>query len=196
MPSHRTLTIIGVIAASLSLSACAMPGNGMGMGGSDSSEQSATTNNADSAFVMMMIPHHQQAIEMSDMILGKSGIDAQVLALAEQIKSAQGPEIELMQGWLDDWGFGSMDGMDGMNHGGGDDGMMSDEDMAALEDATGAEASRLFLTQMIEHHEGALAMAEDEIKNGKNPDVIALAQDIVTSQTVEIATMKQLLAAL
>jgi len=185
--------VTGVIAAALSLSACVMPGNGMGTGGSDSSEQSATTNNADSAFVMMMIPHHQQAIEMSDMILAKPGIDAQVLDLAEQIKSAQGPEIDLMQGWLDEWGFGSMDGMDGMNHGGGGGGMMSDEDMAALGNATGAEASRLFLAQMIEHHEGALAMAEDEIKNGKNPDVIALAQDIVTSQTTEIATMKQLL---
>ena len=189
MNSYRTLAVVGVIAASLTLSACATTGTGtgMGMGGSESSGSSATANAADSAFVMMMIPHHEQAVEMSDTILGKSDIDQRVLDLAQQIKKAQTPEIELMKGWLDDWGVGSMDGMD---HGGG---MMSDDDMAALDSASGTEAASLFLTQMIEHHQGALTMAETEIANGQNPDVITLAKNIVTSQTAEIATMKQLL---
>ena len=194
MKPYRTLAVVAVIAASLSISACATPGTGMGtgsgMGGSDSPDSSAAANAADSKFVMMMIPHHEQAIEMADTILAKPDIDPRVLDLAEQIKKAQGPEIELMKGWLDDWGFGSMGGMD---HGGG---MMSGDDMAALDSASGTKAVSLFLTQMIEHHQGALTMAETEIANGQNPDVITLAKNIVTSQTAEIATMQQLLGEL
>jgi uncharacterized protein (DUF305 family) len=144
-------------------------------------------------FTMMMIPHHEQAIEMSDMILSKSGVAQSVLALAQQIKDAQGPEIELMKSWLDDWGMPSSGGMDGMAHG---DGMMSDDDMDSLEAADGSEAARLYLQLMVEHHKGALEMAEDVLDDGANPDVLALAQRIVASQTVEIATMQELLTQL
>ena len=73
---------------------------------------------------------------------------------------------------------------------------MSDTDMQALEDATGDEASQLFLEQMIEHHEGAIDMAQTEVDNGENPDVINLAESIIQSQTAEIATMKEILASL
>lgn len=73
------------------------------------------------------------------------------------------------------------------------DGMMSDEDMAALEDAQGVEASRLFLTQMIVHHEGAITMAEREIDNGRFPAAVELARSIVTSQQAEITTMQGVL---
>lgn len=59
-------------------------------------------------FTQQMIPHHQQAIEMSDDILGKQGIDPRVVTLANQIKAAQGPEIQQMQGWLAQWGVSSM----------------------------------------------------------------------------------------
>jgi uncharacterized protein (DUF305 family) len=74
--------------------------------------------------------------------------------------------------------------------------MMSDDDLAALEDAAGPEASRLFLEQMIAHHEGAVAMAEAEVADGENADAVALAQDIVDAQTAEIAEMKEILATL
>ena len=80
-----------------------------------------------------------------------------------------------------------------MDHGGG---MMSDDDMAALEAATGAEASRLFLEQMTMHHEGAIEMAQDEVDNGQNSDAIAMAQTIIDTQTAEIATMQELLGSL
>jgi len=138
-----------------------------------------------------MIPHHEQAIEMSDLILDEDGIDPEVVALAETIKAAQGPEIELMESWLDDWGtdMGDMRGTMG-------DGMMSDTDMQALEDVTGDEASRLFLEQMIEHHEGAIDMAQSEVDNGENPDVVNLAESIIESQTAEIDTMEEILASL
>lgn len=170
-------------------------------------------NNADMMFAQHMIPHHQQAIEMSDMLLAKQGIDPRVIELVNQIKAAQGPEIEQMQGWLKQWGSpqmpmpsggmpghgdmpvtsGNMPGMSGMP---GMAGMMSDEDMAALHNAQGVEASKLFLTQMIAHHEGAIIMAQKEIKDGQYPASIELAQSIVTSQQTEIETMKGILATL
>lgn len=189
------------VALALVLSGCTIPGNSTGMPGMDhrggASSTSAGTqgesNAADSMFTMMMIPHHEQAIEMSDVIIAKSEVDQGVLDLAQQIKDAQGPEIELMESWLDAWGMPSSGRMGGMDHGGG---MMSDADMAALEAADGVEAARLFLEQMIEHHEGAVEMAQDELDDGVNPDVLALAERIIVSQTAEIATMRELLAQL
>jgi uncharacterized protein (DUF305 family) len=183
------------LTALLALAGCTgTAGNGgmdnmPGMGSSAS--PAADVNNADMQFTMMMIPHHEQAVEMADMILAKDGIDERVITLAEQIKAAQGPEIELMESWLDDWGA-PMGDMDGMDHGG----MMSGADMQALEDATGVEASRLFLEQMIVHHEGAIDMAQAEVDSGENADVIALAEDIIASQTAEITAMEDILATL
>lgn len=167
-------------------------------------------NDADVAFATGMIPHHQQAIEMSDMLLAKQGIDPRVVSLANDIKAAQGPEIEQMQGWLTQWGAAttpspseSMPGHDMPGHdmSGGSDmtgtsgghGMMSQADMTALQNANGAEASRLFLTQMIEHHNGAITMAQTEIDGGQFPAAVQMARSIVTSQQQEITTMQGIL---
>ena len=192
---------------------------------SSTSAPAAAHNQADVNFAEMMIPHHQQAIEMSDVILAKQGIDPRVIELATQIKAAQGPEIEKMQGWIKDWGVGGMtgmpstSGMPGMDHGGmhgGDStsttsmmpsgsmmpgmtgmaGMMSPGEMDALKNAQGVEASKLFLTGMIKHHQGALTMAQDEIKNGQSADAVALAKSILESQQKEIDTMNQILNSL
>jgi len=153
-------------------------------------------NAADIMFVEMMIPHHEQAVEMSELILAKDGVAAEVAALAEQIRAAQEPEIALMEQWLDDWGLPSMSGMGGMDHGGsgGMDGMMSDEQMAELETADGATGSTIFLELMIEHHEGAIEMAQEVINDGRDAGVRTLAEQIIVSQTAEIATMRELLA--
>lgn len=182
--------------------------------------QAAAHNKADMQFAHMMIPHHQQAIEMSDLILAKQGIDPRVVELASQIKAAQGPEIEQMQAWMGQWGMSGMPGMGDMHSGqggsmmpgmgdmpdmpdmpgmggmGGMDGMMSPAQMDALKNAEGVEADKLFLTGMITHHEGAITMAQNEIKNGEFPDAIAMAKAILTSQQAEIDTMKQILNSL
>lgn len=171
-------------------------------------------NAADVTFAQGMIPHHQQAIEMSDMLLGKQDIDPRVVSLANEIKAAQGPEIEQLQGWLSQWGVSTpattpghdmptsnMPGMPGHDMPGGDmpghdmpgtsgHGMMSAEDMAALEAAQGTEASRLFLTQMIAHHEGAVTMAQQEVDGGQDPAAVALARSIIDTQQREITTMQ------
>jgi uncharacterized protein (DUF305 family) len=183
------------LAAALLLTGCMNQGM-MNDGDDDSPAQTtASFNDPDIAFTMEMIPHHEGAVEMADVLLAKDGIDDRVVQLAEQIKAAQSPEIELMQSWLDDWGMGG--DMGGMDHGDmSGSGMMSDDDMAALESATGIDASRLFLEQMIVHHQGAIDMASTELADGENADVKALCTSIIASQTAEIATMKQLLTEL
>jgi uncharacterized protein (DUF305 family) len=153
-------------------------------------------NDGDVMFAQHMIPHHQQAVEMSDTLLAKQGIDPRVTELANQIKAAQGPEIQQMQGWLTQWGTPSMPPMSGHGDMPGMSGMMSEQDMSALKDAQGVDASKLFLTQMIAHHEGAITMAQSEIKDGQYPPAVEMARAIVTSQQQEIDTMNGILASL
>lgn len=217
--------LAGLAASVLMLSACSSTANDtQGSPTTTSAASSASPsaagdagahNDADTMFAQGMTPHHQQAIEMSDMLLGKQGIDPRVVSLANEIKNAQGPEIARMQGWLQEWGVsatpapnttgtpshtmpghdmsggGDMGDMPGM--GGGGHGMMSEADMAALQNAQGAEASRLFLTQMIAHHQGAIMMAQQEIDNGQFPAAVDMARNIVSSQQTEITTMQGML---
>lgn len=191
---------VAALALSVALVACGgaestSPGTGP-HGGHDSSQtEGSEMMSADARFAMMMIPHHQQAVEMSDMLLAKEGVDERVADLAERIKAAQGPEIQQMEDWLGAAGIDGADmgaGHDDMGHGG----MMSESDMAALEEADGPEASRLFLEQMIEHHEGAIDMAEEQLDEGEDPEMLALAETIVSSQSAEIAEMRDLLTEL
>jgi uncharacterized protein (DUF305 family) len=155
---------------------------------------SSDHNDADVEFARLMIPHHQQAIMMADLVT-KAGASPEVTALAAQIKDAQSPEITLMRGWLKDWdepamGHDDMGDMDDMSMG---DGMLSGTKMRDLAQATGAEFDRLWLTGMISHHEGAIEMANDVLKDGKSTDVAELAHNIIKAQKAEIATMEELL---
>lgn len=212
MPSRITLRAGLAVAATLvltGLAGCAnndmsnMPGMDHGSSGSPSAASSPAVsgtpaagphNDADVMFAQAMIPHHQQAVAMSDMILAKDGIDPKVTDLATQIKAAQAPEIAQMSGWLAGWGENPSPSM-GMDHDMGG-GMMSQADMDALDQATGKDAARLFLTGMITHHKGAITMAQEQVANGQNPEAVALAQKIITDQQAEIATMNQLLTQL
>ncbi len=151
-------------------------------------------NTADVTFAQMMIPHHQQAVAMSDTLVKKTGISAETTTLAKQIEAAQRPEITTMQGWLKAWGQDMGGGMGGMNHGGTDDGMASDAEMKKFDQADGAAAEKMYLEMMTKHHQGAITMAQAEIKDGKNADAVALATNVVSSQQQEISTMRKLLA--
>jgi uncharacterized protein (DUF305 family) len=201
----KTLTISALgIATAIALAGCAgnsgstptstMPGMGSGGMGMASSSAPATAdhNAADTMFTRGMIPHHAQVVEMSDMMLKKQGMDPRITALATKIKAAQAPEIEKMTGWLKTWNEPTQMAS---GHGMGD-GMMGDDDLKTLDAAQGTEAAKLFLTQMIAHHEGAVMMAKSEISQGKNPDAIQLSKSIATSQEAEIQEMKALLASL
>jgi uncharacterized protein (DUF305 family) len=196
MKIRNAVLPVAAVVAALILTGCAATSGMQGMDHPTTPPtSSAGFNNADETFAREMIAHHQQAIEMADLVLDKEGVDERVTNLALAIKEAQGPEIETMTQWLTDWGLEPADGgMGGMDHSSG--GMMSDDDMAALEQATGAEASSLFLEQMTMHHQGAIDMAQQELDNGENPDAIALAAKIIDDQTAEIATMQDILSTL
>lgn len=156
-------------------------------------EVSAEHNDADIMFAQMMIPHHQQAVEMSEILLAKDDIPAEVIEFAQGVIDAQGPEIDRMNTMLETWEEDPVTGdMGEMDHG-GMSGMMSEEDMTALEDAQGTEAARLYLEQMTAHHEGAVDMARDEVTDGQNPQAIALAEQVIEDQEAEIAEMEQML---
>lgn len=151
----------------------------------------ADHNAADVMFAKAMIPHHAQAVDMSDTMLKKKDIPASVTALAARIKAAQGPEIETMTAWLNGWNEPVQ-----LPSGHSMTGMMGDEDIKKLDAAQGTEAARLFLNQMIAHHEGAITMARTENTAGKNADAVNLSKAIVKAQEAEIQEMRDLLAAL
>jgi uncharacterized protein (DUF305 family) len=202
----RTAVITAALAASLGLAGCTtttpggntmpMPHGSSGPMSSMMPDASADHNQADIMFARMMIPHHAQAVEMSDIMLAKQDIPAEVTALAQKIKDAQAPEIELMTGWLEAWNqpTGMMGSTTVPGHSMG--GMVDADGINKLKSAQGTEAVRLFLEQMIGHHEGAIDMAEQEIRTGKYPATIQLSRDIVASQGAEITEMKALLAGL
>ncbi|TFD91351.1 DUF305 domain-containing protein [Cryobacterium serini] len=197
MLKSRTFLYAAVtLAAALTLTSCAGGSPAADSASPTASQSTVAFNSADVTFAQMMIPHHEQAVQMSDDLLAKDGLDQSVIDLATEIKAAQEPEITQLKDWLTAWGEdeNSMSGMGGM--GGGSDGMMSDDDMMALQDAAGAEASILFLEQMTAHHEGAVAMAQLEIDDGENADAQAMAANIVKTQTAEIAVMTELLTVL
>jgi uncharacterized protein (DUF305 family) len=184
-----------------------------GCSSSESAEPVSTSSSqagasaTDVAFAQSMIPHHQQAVEMADLALSAdSGASEQVQQLAQQIKAAQDPEIEQMTGWLQSWNAptampGASQGTDmqGMDHSGHDmggitmAGMMTAEQMDELQQASGEQFDEMWLTMMIAHHEGAVAMAE-QVRSSSDPNVSALADNIISSQQAEIQQMKAMLS--
>jgi uncharacterized protein (DUF305 family) len=168
-----------------------------GCSGSDAdTSQSAASadshNESDVEFVQGMIPHHEQAVQMTAMVVAGE-VSTELAALADQVRAAQQPEIDLMMSWLAEWGLERDPHAGHMM--GGEHGMMSDDDMAALDAAEGAEFERMWLDMMIKHHEGAVDMANDVLAAGLDPRVAALAEAMVAAQTAEIALMRQMLAA-
>lgn len=175
---------------------CGDDSGGMNHGGSSQPSPSATAafNDADVQFAQMMIVHHQQAVEMATLAETRA-TDAEVKQLATQIKAAQDPEITTMTGWLTAWGQPTAQPDAGHNMPGmsSTPGMMSDEDMAKLEAAKGAEFDRMFAQMMIAHHNGAIQMARDEQQNGSNGDAKALAATIEKAQTAEVEKLQTIL---
>ena len=152
-------------------------------------------NEADTTFAQMMIIHHEGAIEMAELAMTSASTE-EVRALGERIAAAQGPEIDTMSGWLDAWDEDQPDEADmtGMGHSGMEmDGMDQEAVMAELSGLTEPAVDRRFLELMIDHHRGAITMAEEQRAEGINPDAIKLAGEIIDAQTAEITEMENLL---
>lgn len=146
----------------------------------------------DAEFVTMMIPHHAQALEMTR-LAQKHGVHPEVVSLAERIEAAQGPEIVAMSGWLDARDLRVPRASDPAHTMAG---MLTPAQMSALGKARGEEFDRLFLTGMIQHHQGALEMAEPMASTGSDALAIEMAMDVEATQSVEIEIMEKLLASL
>ncbi|MDL9946637.1 DUF305 domain-containing protein [Gordonia sp. ABSL11-1] len=159
-----------------------------------SSSESATHNAADVTFNQMMIPHHEQAVEMAGLVRGRS-TDPALLELATRIADAQQPEIDEMTARLSGWGIDAAGGghAAGGHEGHDMSGMMSESDMSALTAARGAEFDRLWLEGMIRHHQGAVEMADDELASGIDGPSRALAEQVRKAQQAEIDEMRRML---
>ena len=161
--------------------------SGMGM---NHGTHSTIIGEDEAMFLQMMIPHHQQAIVISDLAISISK-NEDILKLANQIKAAQAPEIVQMKSWLKAAGLGEDPGhsMHSMA------GMLSDSQLQQLKISTGKVFDREFLRGMIAHHQGAVAMV-GMIENSSDSKLRDFGKQISRSQTDEIGVMKQLLKAI
>ena len=184
MKHTKQAPIIVAIAAALILVMA-----GCGSENASSSDHSAQ----DVAFVNGMIPHHGQAVEMARLATTRA-LSTEVKDLARNIEAAQQPEIDTMNGWLRGWGEAEVNPATIAGHSKhGASGMMSADEMTAMQVMSGAQFDRAFLEGMIKHHEGAIAMAKTQQKKGKFEPAKEMAASIITSQQAELAQMKQLL---
>lgn len=183
----RTL-LTALAAAALLLSGCS---------GDDTGSADDGHNDDDVAFATRMIPHHEQALLMVAMTEGRE-LSADFERLTEHIEEAQQPEIETMSGWLEEWGEDVPSGHqhhDGMAGSDGMAGMMDEDDLDALEASDRSAFEQMWLRMMIEHHEGAVEMAQTEVEDGSYQPALDLAESIAESQTAEIEEMREMLGA-
>lgn len=170
---------------------------------------------ADVRFMTGMIGHHAQAITMSNWA-PTHGANSSVQLLASRIINSQRDEILTMQNWLrdrgqpvpdPDAGMAGMSGMSGVKgmtmNGSGHTmlmpGMLTAAQMAQLDSARGPAFDRLFLTDMIQHHKGAVSMVKDLFNSygaGQDEQVFKFASDVNVDQTTEIARMEKMLVTL
>ena len=181
------------VMATVTLSACSSSAH-QAATGSPSASSALAHNSTDVTFAQNMTPCHTQAIQMSEIILAKQGLDPRVVQVANQIKAAEGPDIQGMQSWLSQWqqpmtpsSAAGMPAMQGMT------GMASPEQMTALQNAVGADASKQFLTMMIQNHQHAIMLAQSEIDSGQYRPAVAMAHSIATAEQQEVNTMQGIL---
>ncbi|WP_198680777.1 DUF305 domain-containing protein [Lentzea terrae] len=149
----------------------------------------ATHNSADVAFAQGMVPHHEQALEMSDLVASRTS-NSHVIDLAKRISGSQKPEIDRMNGWLRTWNA-PVQASSHSAHGHSDShGMV---ELGNLADLSDTEFDRQWLSLMIQHHRGAVEMARKHLSSGTDPAARTLAQDVITHQEKEIAEMESLL---
>ncbi|HET9998558.1 MAG TPA: DUF305 domain-containing protein [Nocardioides sp.] len=192
-----------LLAAAPALAAC---GNSSSTDAEPAATRTATNgdvyNEADVTFAQQMIPHHAQAIEMTDMTRGRD-LSPEVAQLAASIMEAQTPEIETMTDWLSAWGEDIPETMRDHANAHGDavgdmegeelPGMMSQDEWDALASAPDAEFEDMWLDMMVQHHRGAIEMAEDEQEDGMFSPAVGLAETIAAGQAAEVDQMTDLI---
>lgn len=186
----RIAAVMAMLAAAAALSACGGSSTPKGGAGSQT-DQPASHNRADIAFAANMIPHHQQAVDLSAPVPSHTG-NAELVKLASGIGNAQDSEIQKLQGFLLQWSIQA----DADTRGPADTamtGMVDQATVAKLGSLRDADYDKLWLQSMISHHQGAIDMANTEITNGRNSDAIAMAKQMVSTQQGEIDQMNRML---
>lgn len=152
----------------------------------------AEFNDSDVMFAQMMIPHHQQAVELANLALeSSSAAGPEVVELAQQIRDGQDPEIEQMTALLIQWEQ-PLDSHAAMGHGSEMEGMLSEKEMMDLASLTGSEFDAAWVAAMTIHHQGAITMASIAANDGVNPEIKALTAAIIEVQQNEIQTLQTL----
>ena len=159
--------------------------HGFGMMGSDRDRSTLDLSGGDIMFLQMMIPHHQQAVDISNLALETSK-DAELIALATDIRDGQSTEIIQMKSWLRE-----ADAEAEMGHSMGDSmgGMLDDQELADLKAATGTSFDLLWLKGMTNHHVGALHMST-MIRDARNAEIKRFGENVISAQTAQIEQMK------
>jgi uncharacterized protein (DUF305 family) len=202
MPSRviRIAAVLVAFCAALALASCS---GSQEHAGDHPPEESVSTaqpagfNADDRAFATNMIPHHQQAIDLSAMVPDHS-TNPELVALAAKISAEQEPEIKALRVFLVQWDENPDDDASQGGHGeegghGAMAGMVDEATMTKLQSLRGAEFDTLWLQSMISHHQGAIEMAKAEVANGQNEDVKRMAQGMIDAQQAEIDQMKHML---
>ncbi|GAB2524659.1 DUF305 domain-containing protein [Nocardiopsis aegyptia] len=174
-------------------------------------------NEADVFYLVNMIEHHRQALEMTDLVAERYERDG-IERIADRISAAQGPEITAMESWLEENVFGpareneahqnfcGLEG-DGTHHDESGDvptcqlevdhddmpGMATEEELDDLAAAEGDAFDQLFVELMTTHHEGAVTMAEEVLEEGKDHTVLRMANDVIAEQNADISRMAEVL---
>jgi uncharacterized protein (DUF305 family) len=159
--------------------------HGFGMMDSDKTRSSKDLTGADIMFLQMMIPHHQQAVDISELAITRSK-DAELIALATDIRDGQKAEIVQMKSWLRE---ANADIDMGHSMGNSMGGMLDDQELADLESASGTNFDLLWLEGMINHHDGALHMST-MIKDARNSEIKRFGENVISVQTTQIEQMK------
>lgn len=152
-------------------------------------------NDVDREFVEMMVPHHQQAVEMSA-LAAKHAKSSEVAGFAQRISDTQKAEIDVLQSWLETRDLPKAPLTPAGDHATHMEGMLTPEQLDELAAARGAAFDRLFVRRMIAHHEGALAMADRALSDGIDTTNRGFAADVAASQSAEVTRLQQILATL
>jgi uncharacterized protein (DUF305 family) len=195
-PAKRIAAVLAAAATVIALSSCSTTtkeDRGAPESPAASANMESGHNTDDVMFAQMMIPHHRQAVELAALVPDRS-TNPQVQQLAARIAGQQQPEINAMKAMLAQWEVDSSEMTHQGAHGMTMSGMVDEATMVRLVALKGTEFDSLWLTSMIGHHEGAIEMANVEIADGSNVDMVGLARAIVTAQQGEIDQMKQILA--
>ena len=200
-PRIRFLAALAGLAAAVAITSCGTAtkdehGNHPGSGSSADQSASLSHNEADVLFAQLMIPHHQQAVELADMVPDRS-TNPDVRALAAKIAAGQAPEIATMKGQLKQWGIDPAETPHESGHAGMTmQGMVGDDTLLMLRNLKGSDFDTLWLKSMISHHQGAIEMAKVEAEAGKSVAMTGLARAIISAQQAEIDQMNQMVKAI